>query len=524
MSFNTQGATPSTGGLSLSAIPQGTPQGKALSNIAQTSTPQHATYAPATPLQTAYGDQGTQTGYASSSIPTPNGSIPAVTKGLLPEAPTNQAITKHTATDVAGNTVTQHYAPPTTPGLINSTPASTASVEKDTNGNIIDPSKTQNNGQVSGNPSTYGGLINRTVSIADNNSPGLLNNLTSTASGNSALGQNAQDIASAAGQQIKDIGNAGVNQGVGEASTGTAPVGEGNARLTAEATAQKQQAVAQGANVALQGNAQALTGQAQQEAGYNNAANFNATNVSNANTTAGLASPQNIFGTLTDPTTGQPVNPQQAQAIQGTVQNLAQSVANGSIDYNSAYSQLSQYGPNVQNALLKTIQQSNPSFNVNQSQGDASGQQAVASTGGTIASQQQTQKANFQQSQKQAQNLSSQLNDLITTFGLNPSDINGVNAGIQKIAQNTSSPQYQALNNLVTDIVSTYSSILTPGASTDTARATAASLLNSTASGKSLLTTIKNLDDQANAKIAGTVTSGNSSGSTGGSSSNIYSF
>ena len=110
-------------------------------------------------------------------------------------------------------------------------------------------------------------------------------------------------------------------------------------------------------------------------------------------------------------------------------------------------------------------------------------------------------------SYQSATNLGSQLKDLITTYGVNPSDLNAANLAIQKVAQNTSSSQYQALNNLVTDIVATYSSILTPGSSTDTAMATAASLLNDSASGKSLITTLNNLDDQAKAKIAGQTTS-----------------
>ena len=108
---------------------------------------------------------------------------------------------------------------------------------------------------------------------------------------------------------------------------------------------------------------------------------------------------------------------------------------------------------------------------------------------------------------KSAANLGSQLKDLIGTYGVNPQDLNAANDAIQKVAANTSSPQYQALNNLVTDIISTYSSILTPGSTTDTARATASSLLNATASGQSIITTLNNLDDQAKAKIAGQTTS-----------------
>ena len=132
------------------------------------------------------------------------------------------------------------------------------------------------------------------------------------------------------------------------------------------------------------------------------------------------------------------------------------------------------------------------------------------------ASSQNQQVQQFKSSLQQGQNLQSQLNDLITTFNINPNDVNAVNTGIQKIAQNTSSPQYKALENLVTDIVSTYSAILTPGSTTDTARATAASLLDASAKGQSIIATMKGLDEQAKAKIAGVLTQGATSGSTGG--------
>lgn len=106
--FNTQGATPGTG-LKLSAIPNGSPQGAALSSLANTSTPQKATYAPPTATDTAYGaTQGAQTGYTSATTP---GAGIGTNPGLLPTAP-SQPVVSHTATDAAGNTVTQKYATP----------------------------------------------------------------------------------------------------------------------------------------------------------------------------------------------------------------------------------------------------------------------------------------------------------------------------------------------------------------------------------------------------------------------------
>ena len=74
----------------------------------------------------------------------------------------------------------------------------------------------------------------------------------------------------------------------------------------------------------------------------------------------------------------------------------------------------------------------------------------------------------------------------------------------------------------MTDLVSTYSSILTPGASTDTSRATAASLIDASAKGQSLIQTLQNLDDQAKAKIAGQTTGYGETPSGGGSSTSGF--
>lgn len=208
--------------------------------------------------------------------------------------------------------------------------------------------------------------------------------------------------------------------------------------------------------------------------------------------------------------TGQPAN---------DLTTLTSSVANNSISYNDAYSQLSSaYGAAVANQLLPSIQKSNPNFNVNTSTGTAAGQSQVASTAGGITSNQLQQKATYQSALQQGQNLQSQLNDLISTFGLNPSDINVVNAGLQKIAANTSDPHYAALQNYVNDIANTYAQILTPpgGSSTDTTRGIATSMLNATASGQSITSVMQSLDQAAQAKIAGVVTpsnTGNSSNS-----------
>ncbi len=197
-------------------------------------------------------------------------------------------------------------------------------------------------------------------------------------------------------------------------------------------------------------------------------------NIGGLESAIGATAPAPQFGVLTNPQTGQPINGQSA---------LDAAVAGGTI------------------------------------QGLQSGAQTAAATGGNIQSQQQQTVATYKSALQQGQNLQSQLNDLITTFGLNPSDVNAVNTGIQKIAQNTSSPQYQVLSNYINDIANTYAQILTPtgGSQTDTTRSIASSMLNSTASGQSIMATMKALDSAAQAKIAGVpTTQTNTNSNTGG--------
>lgn len=136
-------------------------------------------------------------------------------------------------------------------------------------------------------------------------------NLSTTSAGNIPLGQNAINIANTAGQNIANIGIAGAKGEAGYNTTGTSPVGEGNAAVLAQTTAAQQQAVAQGADAQLAGNAQALTAQNQAQSGYGQAgqlANTAQGNQITAQNNAGnLASPRQNGYVLIDPSTGQPV-------------------------------------------------------------------------------------------------------------------------------------------------------------------------------------------------------------------------
>ncbi len=319
---------------------------------------------------------------------------------------------------------------------------------------------------------------------------------------NAALGKNAQQIAENAGARISEIGGIGARGAAGYLTTGTSPVGEGNAAILKQTTAAQQQAVAQGANAALQGNQQALSAQGQAQSALSAA--------------GGLAAPIQVpyNNQLLSPISGQAVNPNAGQTMQDAVSLQVQKIRNGTTDPSSAASALSAYGQAGTNALQQAL---GPNFNLNIASGAAGAQANVAGTQAQTIEQ-------YKSALQQGQNLQSQLTDLITTFGLNPGDINATNKGIQLIAQNTSSPQYKILQNYVNDIANTYSQILTPpgGSQTDTTRGLAASMLDATAKGTSIVDVMKSLDAAAQAKIAGVSTLGGQQHQGGGGG--LYDF
>jgi len=101
-------------------------------------------------------------------------------------------------------------------------------------------------------------------------------------------------------------------------------------------------------------------------------------------------------------------------------------------------------------------------------------------------------------------NMSNSLISQLSTAGnFNPSDLTAVNSAVQTIAANTSNPQYQILNNQMTDIAATYANILNPGASTDYTKSLSQGLINQLAKGSTIQQVIQGLDAQAQKKIAG---------------------
>ena len=336
------------------------------------------------------------------------------------------------------------------------------------------------------------------------------------------IAEQARDIANQFGQKYAEVGQAGARFRAGQLTTGTSPVAEGNAAVTAQSTAAQQTALAQGQQAALQGIGYQLTGQQQAQQAANAAAGQAYTGQGleqQALQQAGsLSQPSQNFPFVFDPTTSSYTAPGVGGAGIGAgltgnpatdAQTFAQQVINHQIPYADAVRSLGYAGPTAEAALQQAIVQ-----------GGGNLTQLQAQTG--VQTSQEAQVQGYKSALQQGQNLQSQLTDLITTFGLNPNDLNAANIAIQKIATNISDPRYQQLSNYINDIANTYAQILTPpgGAATDTTRSIAASMLDATAKGSSLISTMKALDNAANAKIAGVQTitpSGGSSGSSGSS-------
>jgi len=193
----------------------------------------------------------------------------------------------------------------------------------------------------------------------------------------------------------------------------------------------------------------------------------------------------------------------------GNLQTVVDAIKSGNMGYTDGVNSLASLSPTAKADVLKAL---GSGF-------DTVASDATAATRGGVIGTQGAQVAQYKSALQQGQNLQSQLTDLITSFGLNPNDVNKVNSGLQVIANNVSDPHYKILQNYVNDIANTYAQVLTPpgGSATDTTRGIASSMLDASMAGNGLITVMKSLDDAANAKIAGIPTTNTStSGSTGG--------
>lgn len=119
--------------------------------------------------------------------------------------------------------------------------------------------------------SAAGGLMN----VGQQGSPaaqGYASQGAAYGAGSIPIAAQANDIAKQFGQRYADVGQQGAKFEAGQLTTGTTPVAEGNAAVTAQSVAAQQGALAQGEQAALQGIGYGLTGQQQAANAANQAA------------------------------------------------------------------------------------------------------------------------------------------------------------------------------------------------------------------------------------------------------------
>lgn len=459
---------------------------------------------------------GTKASSPNATVSAPNTTLPSsqVLSSNLSGAGKTQtsAIPPGYSYDAKGNLTNaqgQLYVPPTQAAPQNN------SVGAGVNTSINQPAPSTNPYTNTGAP-TYSGLVGSLAATAANPTAGFTTaqNTAQTAATsllNSAPQQNA-DVISAknAIQKLQDqyaTQRGNIDMTPGDLSLANGEQGalynrysgqlgalEAGLQNTLQSNEQQQAAFTGAGNLANTTSGTATGQQNAQQSGLNNAAS--------------LAQPVQVpyNNQFLNPTNGQPVG-NSSYSLQSAAQNYAQMVQNGQMSYNDAVSALGGYGVAGQQALNSSLPQG---FNVNQSN----------ATAGSQTSQTQAQQQ-YQSSAQQAKNLGLQLQQVINQAGINPSDVNKVNAFVQGIANNTSDPNYATFQNLVNDMASTYANVLTPpgGTTTDMVRQISSSLLNSTQSGQSILQVMQNLDAQVQAKIAGVTTAYGTNNTNTGSTS-----
>lgn len=354
---------------------------------------------------------------------------------------------------------------------------------------------------------SYTGLLGTVAQAGSPAAVGYTGDISTYGAGNIPIGQRAADIASQYGRQIADVGGQGARFRAGQITTGTSPVAEGNAAVTAQTTAAEQQALAQGESAALQGTAQQLTAQQQAANAANEAAGQAYTGQgliqSGLGTAAGYAQPapaaygQTVFNPLTGEYSGgsSNLNPQDQ------AKTLASQVMNGQITYDQALSSLGyagSIGPTLLNNEI-TAAGGNPLS----LQATGAGQQSILQSLPALQS---------------ANTAAKGIEQTITSFLQQNPQINSSTATIANAAQQwiegkqLGDPAYQQFFNYLSEYANTLAPVLGVGGDpTNLKTQIAQGFLNAQASGQSVSQVLQAMGQLADQKIQNI-----QSGATGG--------
>lgn len=515
-SFTTSGSTPQSNSFlsGYSASNTGTtPAAKALSSAANMSTPTGQVYvpppvAPTTPVK-------------STAVTHPDGTQVTTTyhapePGLLSSAPAG-------GSSSSSNVDTNYQLQPgETTAAYNARIASYNAGQGSNGTNTQTPTQPASTGTTAPSSATptFSGLVGQTVNTATGGSPAAQGYTADTANygaGNIPIGQSAANIASTYGQQIANVGQQGAQFEGGQLTTGTSPVAEGNAAVTAQTTAAEQQALASGESAALQGTQQQLTAQDQAASAANQAAGQATTaqtqKLGGLESATGSVAPQQNYPFVFNPATGTYTNAATGGMVDAS--SAAQAVLSGQVSYADAKSALGYLGTSAEAQLQSAILQQNPGANLNQLEAQAAGQQAVAGapygaqasnigTAGTaqagaynsIYGTATSAAAATATQQAQIRSVGTDAINAMQAAGINPTSSQFANKTINQLQSELSSPQYAQFNTAMQALAARVGAALQAGEIPTAATSNATAIANGNISLSALASTLSQVDDE----------------------------
>ena len=296
------------------------------------------------------------------------------------------------------------------------------------------------------------------------------------------VGQEARKISDMYGKEIARVGELGAGGVAGAKSTGTQPIGAGNAAIAAESASNRIAALSAAQVAALQGTGQQLTASEQGLTGMTSAlqgANTQQQLAQTALTSGGqlaIPSPAAYGQTVFDPTTGTYTGAGGNLDPQVQAQQLAQQIMSGRMTYDQAISSLSYAGQAGTNFLNNAITAAGG--NALQLQATGAGQQAnvaTQTTAGTEIARQGLATAtqdyvNMNTASQYAHQQAGAVSNILASAGLNSVSSTDYNKALNNLKGRFSDVNYASLQASLIEAQAAYSSLLSLGGGTPSGR------------------------------------------------------
>ena len=259
----------------------------------------------------------------------------------------------------------------------------------------------------------------------------------------------------------------------------TAGISSGITSNVANALATNRQALATQAQNALTGQSNQITGASNAGQVAQNQQNAQITAANNAATTPGIAPQLGQYGQTFyqlgqngNGTSSGGSNIQLSGQPATDVSSFANAVANNTMDYNTAYTQLSNaYGGAVANQLIQSIQKSNPGFN-------PTAQSASVNQTASQGAQTGGEAYNLGVALKQVDTIQPVISNFLSTSGINSTDSPLYNQPINNYISQLGNPAAtQQYNTMINDLQNFSSQIVSSGTALTPTGVTAATAL-----------------------------------------------